>query len=445
MAVVADKNSTRSEGFVARDLRIPFILLVLCFTAWGAAANLTDILVGVFRGIFDMSNFQSSLVQSAYYGAYFLLALPAGFINNRYGYKAGVLTGLGLAAAGGLLFLPASQFLVYEMFLLALFVLAAGLSILETSANPFVIAMGAESTGTQRLNLAQAFNPIGANIGVLMGAVLILPALTPEPSKSIMTDEQLRASQEADLSLVLQPYLLIAAVLVVIWLLIYFRKFELPKPATVEGTDVLSGNVASRLWNNRHYRFGVVAQFFNVGAQTCIWTFTILYAQDVVGTSPESAGWWLQASLIIFLFSRFMMVWLLGFIQPARLLLVMAGFGVVCCLVAMFSLNVLGLVAVVAASASLSLMFPTIYGLALQGLGEDAKFGSAGLVMAILGGAVIPLVHAAVMDVASPAIGYVVPGICLVFVAAYALFDLKSERPAAGSETVIPGPSGVAS
>ena len=188
MAVVADNNSTRSEGFVARDLRIPFILLVLCFTAWGAAANLTDILVGVFRGIFDMSNFQSSLVQSAYYGAYFLLALPAGFINKRYGYKTGVLVGLGLAAAGGLMFLPASQLLVYEMFLLALFALAAGLSILETSANPFVIAMGEESTATQRLNLAQAFNPIGANIGVLMGAVFILPALTPETSKAIMSE-----------------------------------------------------------------------------------------------------------------------------------------------------------------------------------------------------------------------------------------------------------------
>ena len=423
---------------------LPFILLVLCFTAWGAAANLTDILVGVFRGIFDMSNFQSSLVQFAYYGAYFLLALPAGFINNRFGYKAGVLTGLGLAAAGGLLFLPASELLVYEMFLLALFVLAAGLSILETSANPFVIAMGEERTATQRLNLAQAFNPIGANIGVLMGAVLILPALTPETSKSIMSDAQLRASQEADLALVLQPYLAIAAVLVVIWLLIYFRKFDLPTP-TAQDAEAPSGNIASRLWNNRHYRYGVMAQFFNVGAQTCIWTFTILYAQDVVGTSPESAGWWLQASLIIFLFSRFLMVWLLGIFRPARLLLIMAVFGVACCLVAMFSLNVVGLVAVVAASASLSLMFPTIYGLALQGLGEDAKFGSAGLVMAILGGALTPMVHAAVMDAASPAIGYVVPGICLALVAAYALFDLGNTRPAAGSPAGVPGQAGATS
>jgi FHS family L-fucose permease-like MFS transporter len=431
MAVVADETSSGSERFVSRELLIPFILLVLCFTAWGAAANLTDILVGVFRGIFDMSNFQSSLVQFAYYGAYFLLALPAGFINQKYGYKTGVLVGLGLAAGGGLMFLPASQLLVYEMFLLALFTLAAGLSILETSANPFVIAMGRESTATQRLNLAQSFNPIGANIGVLMGAVLILPALTPEASKAIMSEQQLLASQEADLALVLKPYLGIAFMLVVIWLLIFLRNFELPKSAAAaDEVAVPSGNVSMRLWKNRHYRYGVIAQFFNVAAQTCVWTFTILYAQDVVGVSPESAGWWLQASLIIFLISRFLMTWLLSVIRPSLLLLIMAMFGVLCCVIAMFSLNILGLMAVICASASLSLMFPTIYGLALQGLGEDAKFGSAGLVMAILGGAIMPMVHGAVMDEVGPAMGYVVPGVCLALVGAYALFDLRNTRPA---------------
>ena len=173
-----DERGGGGARLVHPALRVPFVLLVLCFAAWGAAANLTDVIVGVFRSIFDMSNFQSSLVQFAYYGAYFLLALPAAFINRRFGYKVGVLTGLGLAAIGGVLFLPASQLLVYEYFLLALFVLAAGLSILETSANPFVIAMGEEGSATQRLNLAQAFNPVGANIGVLMGAVLILPRLT---------------------------------------------------------------------------------------------------------------------------------------------------------------------------------------------------------------------------------------------------------------------------
>jgi MFS transporter, FHS family, L-fucose permease len=435
MATTPKGTTERSAPLVARDLRVPFILLILCFAAWGMAANLTDILVGVFRGIFDMSNFQASLVQFAYYGAYFLLAIPAAFINARYGFKAGVLVGLGLAAVGGFLFIPASNLLVYEMFLLALFVLAAGLSILETSANPFVIGMGDEASATQRLNLAQSFNPVGANVGVLMGAILILPNLTPEESKTIMGEDELLAATESDLGLVLQPYLVIAAILVLIWLLIAFRKMELPSaPTPVDLTSGRGGTLA-RLWANRHYRYGVVAQFFNVAAQTCTWTFTILYAQDVAGMSPGEAGWWLQASLILFLISRFVMTYLLGIFRPALLLLIMATFGVICCLTSIFVLNVVGLIAVVAISASLSLMFPTIYGLSLQGLGTDAKFGSAGLVMAILGGALVPMVHAAVMDAAGSAMGYIVPGICLAAVAAYALFALKNTRPAAGAAT----------
>lgn len=419
---------------VERRLLVPFILLVLCFAAWGAAANLTDILVGVFRGIFDMTNFQSSLVQFSYYGAYFLLALPAALITSRFGYKAGVLTGLGLAAVGGLLFLPASNALVYGFFLFALFTLAAGLSILETSANPFIIALGSEETATRRLNLAQAFNPVGANVGVLMGAILILPNLTPEASKTIMTPEQLLQAQEADLSLVLNPYLGIAVVLIIIWLLIAFRKIPVPQDALPDLTR--TGNVFTRLWRNKHYRYGVLAQFFNMGAQTCTWTFTILYAQDVVGISEANSGWFLQASLILFLVARFVMVWLLGIFRPTKLLLIMATFGVVCCLIAMFVLNIIGLLAVVAISAGISLMFPTIYGVALQGLGEDAKFGAAGLVMAILGGALIPMLHALVMDVATPALGYVVPGICLALVAVYALFDLRSHRDAPAATTL---------
>ena len=434
MAAVPDQVSDPAP-LVARHLLVPFILLVSCFAAWGAAANLTDVMVGVFRGIFDMSNLQSSLVQFAYYGAYFLLAIPAAFVNDRWGFKTGVLVGLGLAALGGLLFLPAAQMLTYGMFLLALFVLAAGLSILETSANPFVIAMGEDASSTRRLNLAQAFNPVGANIGVLMGAVLILPGLTPEASKVIMSEEQLLASQEADLLLVLRPYLSIAAILGLIWLLIAMRRMELPaQPDPVDLTE--GGGTFSRLWANRHYRYGVLAQFFNVAAQTCTWTFTILYAQDVAGVSQRSAGWWLQASLIIFLLARFLMVYLLGVFRPAVLLLVMALFGVACCLTSMFVLNIVGLVAVVMISAALSLMFPTIYGMALQGLGKDAKFGAAGLVMAILGGALVPMVHAAVMDLAGSAMGYVVPATCLLVVALYALYDLRHTRPAPGAAVI---------
>jgi FHS family L-fucose permease-like MFS transporter len=384
----------------------------------------------VFRHIFSMSNFQSALVQFAYYGAYFSLAIPAALINKRYGYKAGVLTGLGLATVGGLLFIPASLLLQYGFFLIALFVLASGLSILETSANPFVIAMGPEASATQRLNLAQAFNPVGANIGVLLGAVLILPNITPEAEKASMTTAQLAQAQSDDLSLVLKPYTGIALALLVIWLFIAFRTIKVPDEHAHFGLEERRGGALGRLWQNRHYRYGVVAQFLNVGAQVCAWTFTIQYAQDVVGVPVARSGWYLQASLIVFLIARFVMTYLLGIIRPTKLLFAMGALGVALSLVAVLSHNMIGLIAVVGISISLSLMFPTIYGVALQGMGRDTKFGAAGLVMAILGGALLPMVHGKVMDSVGAAEAYIVPAVCLAGVALYALFDLRTSRHA---------------
>jgi FHS family L-fucose permease-like MFS transporter len=425
--------ATAKPGLVYPGLTVPFILVVTCFAAWGSAANLTDVLVGVFRHIFSMSNFQSALVQFAYYGAYFSLAIPAALINKRYGYKTGVLTGLGLATLGGLLFIPASLLLQYGFFLIALFVLASGLSILETSANPFVIAMGPEISATQRLNLAQAFNPVGANIGVLLGAVLILPNITPEAQKASMSAAQLAHAQKDDLSLVLKPYTGIALALLVIWLLIAFRSIKVPDEHGEFGLherEERRGGALGRLWRNRHYRYGVVAQFLNVGAQVCVWTFTIQYAQDVVHVPVASSGWYLQASLILFLIARFVMTYLLGIFRPTKLLFAMAALGVVLALVAVFAHNMIGLIAVVGISISLSLMFPTIYGVALQGMGRDTKFGAAGLVMAILGGALLPMVHGKVMDVVGAAQAYIVPAICLAGVALYALFDLRTSRHA---------------
>jgi MFS transporter, FHS family, L-fucose permease len=225
-------------------------------------------------------------------------------------------------------------------------------------------------------------------------------------------------------------------VLLLIWLLIRFSKMSTPAERSQEEGEVTSGALG-RLWRNRHYRYGVAAQFFNVAAQVCVWTFTIQYAQDIVGVPTENSGWFLQASLILFLVSRFLMTYLLGIFRPTRLLFVMASLGVGFALVAMFSLNIIGLIAVVAISLSLSLMFPTIYGVALQGLGEDTKFGAAGLVMAILGGAIMPLVQGKLMDEVGAALAYAVPGVCLALVACYALFDLRTHRD--GGELVAEG------
>lgn len=419
---------SQKDRYLYDGMKLPFILLVTCFAAWGIAANMTDPLVKVFSKIFSMSTLQASFVQFCYYGAYFCLALPAAFINRRFSYKTGVLVGLGCAILGAFLFYPASQAMTFGFFLLALFMLAGGLSILETSANPFVIAMGPEHNATRRLNFAQAFNPVGTNIGVFLAAALILPRLNPatEAERAAMPADALRAIQMDELSAVMVPYVGFAFVLVAIWIAIAIIPMPTKRELTVEGHEVHFSATLRRLLRNRHYRFGVIAQFFNVAAQTCVWTFTIQYVMEAIGGTEAQAGWYLQASLLVFLVSRFIMVWLMGFLRPAMLLLLMAAAGTALCFFAMSSPNIAGVWAVVMISACLSLMFPTIYGIALHGLGDDTKFGAAGLVMAILGGALLPLVHGAVMDAKGAAFSYIVPGLCFLVVAAYGLFDLKT-------------------
>ena len=415
---------------VSRDMLLPFILLTVCFAAWGTAANMTDPLVKVFSKIFTMSSLQSALVQFSYYGAYFCLAIPAAFINKRFSYKTGVLTGLGCAIIGAFMFYPASQMMTYGFFLAALFILAGGLSILETSANPYVMRMGSEVTATRRLNFAQSFNPVGTNLGVFLAATLILPQLnqaTADERRS-MSAEQLIAVMSAELEAVMVPYVGFACVLVVIWLAIARMKTPAACQAQESNARVDFKATIKRLFKNRHYRFGVVAQFFNVAAQTCVWTFTIQYVMEVQGGDEISGGKVLQYSMLVFLVSRFVMTWIMGFIRPAVLLSIMAVTASTLCLCMIAMPNDFGVWALVSISACLSLMFPTIYAVALHGLNEDAKFGAAGLVMAILGGALVPLLQASLIDNYSAALSYVVPAGCFLIVAAYAFFDLKVKQ-----------------
>ncbi|WCQ99686.1 L-fucose:H+ symporter permease [Paracoccus aestuarii] len=414
--------------FVHPGMSLPFALLVTCFAAWGIAANMTDPLVQVFSRIFSMSTLQASLVQSAYYGAYFLLALPAAFINRRWSYRTGMLTGLGCAILGAFLFYPAAQAMTFGFFLLALFLLAGGLSILETSANPFVMAMGPEANGTRRLNLAQAFNPVGTNIGVFLAATLILPQLNVAGAadRAAMAPDALRAVQAAELQAVMTPYVGFAFVLVAIWVAIALIPMPTRAERQAETAPMDFRATLRRLAGNRHYVFGVTAQFFNVAAQTCVWTFTIPYVLAALGGTEAQAGWYLQASLILFLVARFAMVGAMVVIRPALLLAAMAVAGAGLALFAAGVPGLAGVWAVVALSACLSLMFPTIYGIALHGLGQDTKFGAAGLVMAILGGAVMPLVQGAVLDAHGAALSYVVPALCFLVVAGFGIFDLRA-------------------
>jgi len=414
---------------VSRETLLPFILLTICFAAWGVAANMTDPLVKVFSKIFTMSSLQSALVQFAYYGAYFCLAIPAAFINKRFSYKTGVLTGLGCAAAGAFLFYPASQTMTYGFFLLALFVLAGGLSILETSANPYVMAMGCEQSATRRLNLAQAFNPVGTNLGVFLAATLILPNLNQASAeqRASMSAAELKSVISAELDAVMVPYVGMAFVLVVVWIAIACIKTPVNESTEQRAENIQLGASLKRLMLNRHYRFGVLAQFFNVGAQTCVWTFTIQYAMAAVGGNEVDGGQVLQYSMIVFLISRFVMTWLMQYLYPAKLLMIMSLIAAGLCIVMTQTPNMVGVVSLVAISACLSLMFPTIYGIALEGLGEDTKLGAAGLVMAILGGAILPLFQAAIIDSWSVVVSYVVPALCFLLVAGYGLFDIKNK------------------
>lgn len=425
------KLSHEHSRFLHPGMLLPFVLLATCFAAWGTAANMTDTLVATFRGVFSMSTTEATLVQSSYYGAYFLLALPAAFINERFNYKVGVLVGLGLAAGGGLLFLPAAGAKQYAFFLIAIFALAAGLSVLETSANPFVMAMGPESNATRRLNFAQSFNPPGTITGVLLATFIILPQQSDatEAERDAMPPPELEALQDQELSAVMTPYVGLAVLLVLIWVGIAFVKVpgmpSADREVDVRGTD----SRVARLLKNRHYSFGVIAQFFNVAAQTCIWTFTIIYVQDFMGASKEQAGYWLTASLIIFALTRFAMVGLMGRFDSRYLMLAMTSLGVLLCLVVMISPNMVGALAVIGLSASLSLLFPTIYGIALEGLGADTKFGAAGLVMAIVGGATIPLLQGALVDMVGANWSYVIPGLCFGVIIAYTLFTIRAPRP----------------
>ena len=433
----AEPTGKQKVPLVYPGMGLLFAVVVGCFTAWGIAADLTTPMVAGFKHIFEMSTFQASLVQLAYFGAYFLLALPAAFINERFGYKAGLLTGLGLAAAGSFLFYPASKLLTYGAFLIALFALAAGCSILETSANPYVLSMGPEETATRRLNFAQAFNPVGTNIGVLIAATLILPKLESPVDLSSASPEQIQVIRAGQLNAVMGPYIGLGILLLAIWVVVASRKSPKIIEEFPDAGDTSQLALARTLWHNKRYRFGVVAQFFNVAAQVCTWTFLLQYVQQAIGGSLQLGGFLLQVSLIIFLLSRFLMTWVIGKIRATKVLAALAILAILLCLYAMGVPNITGVIAVVSISFCLSLMFPTIYGVALHGLGPATKLGAAGLVMAIVGGAIMPVVQGALLDATSAAISFIVPAFCFAVVAAFAIYDLRAkEQPPVATRKV---------
>lgn len=410
---------------------LPFVLVTACFALWGFANDITNPMVKAFSKIFRMSVTEGALVQVAFYGGYFVMAFPAAMFIRRYSYKAGVLLGLGLYALGAFMFLPARMAGEYYPFLLAYFVLTCGLSVLETSCNPYILSMGPEATATRRLNLAQSFNPMGSLLGMYVAMNYIQSRLDPldTTARAGLDEAHWEAVKAHDLDVLTGPYLMIGLVIVAMIVAIAFVKM----PGEGESTRS-DGAVATlrRIFAIRRYREGVVAQFFYVGAQIMCWTFVIQYGTRVFmaeGMSEQAAEVLSQkfniAAMVMFCASRFVCTWLLRFINAGRLLAVLAVGGVVLMTGTVVLQDVRGLYCLVATSACMSLMFPTIYGIALNGLGEDAKFGAAGLIMAILGGSVLPPLQAAVIDRGTVAgmpavnVSFVLPLLCFVVVMVY--------------------------
>jgi len=383
---------------------IPFILVTFCFALWGFANDITNPMVKAFSKIFRMSVTEGALVQVAFYGGYFCMAFPAAIFIRRFSYKAGVLMGLGLYAAGALLFFPAKMVGVYGCFLVAYFIMTCGLSFLETSCNPYILTMGPEETATRRLNLAQCFNPCGSIIGMFVAMNFIQARLNPMSSdeRALLDDAGFEALKEQDLSVLISPYLIIGIVIVVMFVIILLAR--MPHDAD-QDHDIHFMASIKRIFSLKYYREGVIAQFFYVGAQIMCWTFIIQYGTRVFmaeGMGEQAAEVLSQRfniyAMLFFICSRFIATYLMKWLKPARLLAIFGILAMVFTAGVILFQNRLGIYCLVAVSGCMSLMFPTIYGIALDGLGDDAKFGAAGLIMAILGGSVLPPLQAAIID-----------------------------------------------
>lgn len=386
---------------VPKNLLLPFILITSLFALWGFANDITNPMVAAFKRVLELNNVQASWVQMAFYGGYFTMSLPAALFIKKYSYKKGVLLGLGLYAVGALLFYPAASRESYGFFLASLYILTFGLAFLETTANPYILSMGPTETATQRLNLAQAFNPMGALAGLYVAKQFILNALQSNTTNSegeiiyANLDETAKAIiRTNDLMIIRDPYVLLGLVVLAVMILITLVKM----PEKVERGKALDFLPSiKRLFRNRIFVEGVFAQMFYVGAQIMVWTYIYQYA-EALGIDNATAVNYGYTALVLFLIGRWVCTLLLRSLSAAKLLSIFSILAMIFTLGAIFLPGISGLYSLVAISFAMSLMFPTIYGIALEGLGEDSKFGAAFLVMAIVGGAIMPTLQGMILD-----------------------------------------------
>ena len=431
-------TNSKSVPVVSKEVLLPFIIITSLFALWGFANDITNPMVAAFGTVMEISTAKAALIQLAFYGGYATMAIPAALFVRKYSYKKGILLGLTLYAIGALLFFPAAQFEVFGFFLGSLYILTFGLAFLETTASPYILSMGDQRTATQRLNLAQAFNPIGSLFGMFVASKFILVALDSDKRNqagelifNTLDEAQKTIIRSHDLTIIRNPYVILGFVVIAMLILIAVTKM----PKRTKSTSYSSATESfKRLFKNGKYKEGVLAQLFYVAAQIMCWTFIIQYAGNL-GISKAEAQNYNIIAMSIFLGSRFISTFLMKYVNAKRLLMIFA----LCAMVTISGVILIegltGLYLLVATSAFMSLMFPTIYGIALNGLNQDdTTLGAAGLVMAIVGGALMPILQGLMidMDKIGPFSGvnfsFILPFVCFCFIAVYGYRTLKVHK-----------------
>lgn len=424
------------SALVERRYLLTFVLITSLFALWGFANDLTNPMVAAFQTVINLSAAKASMVQFAFYGGYATMAIPAALFIRRYSYKKAILLGLGLYAVGAFMFIPAAAYQQFSFFCISLYVLTFGLAFLETTANPFILSLGSKDTATRRLNLAQAFNPMGSLCGMAVASFIVLPNLLSDVRNEageiifpMLSEAEQASIRVHDLAVIRNPYVAIGLVVLLMFIVIALTRM----PAT--NTQVQKGSVKAtlrRCWQNGEYREGVVAQMFYVAAQIMVWTFIIQYA-DNLGINKAVAQRYNILAMVMFLCCRFLGTYLMKYISPGRLLGIFGIGAALCTCGTIFIVGPVGLGCLVAISAFMSIMFPSIYGIALDKVdAEDASLGAAFLVMAIVGGALMPPLQGMIIDLGTvawlPAVNasFVLPLICFAVVAVYGFRSLRT-------------------
>ncbi len=405
----------------SRKLLFPLILITSLFFLWALAHNLNDILIRQFQKALDLNRGQAGFIQFAFYLGYFIMAIPAGLIMKKYGYKKGIIAGLLLYALGALLFFPAAEVRIYGFFLLSLFVIASGLTFLETAANPYVTKLGNPDFAERRLNFAQAFNGLGSVIAPAIGGLFIFSGKEYTPDQlSVMSPENIEAFRSAEAHAVQWPYFSIAIVVLAVAFLIYLT--PMPKIEDEEDGKI---KLSKGLFKQSHLVYGIIAQLFYVGAQVGIWSYFIDFMKDLVpGTPEKTAAYFLSLNLVFFMIGRFSGSFLMTYIKPHKLLAIYAAANMVLVLVGVLSSGFTAVYSIMAVSFFMSIMFPTIFALSIKNLGSDTKIGSSLVIMAIIGGAIFPLAMGYI-GVNNIQTAFSVPFVCFVVVFLFAIHGYK--------------------